>query len=471
VFSAVAYLTLRTVHNRLRAQLRRLRTPRQAIALLVGGLYFWYFLVRPTRGEGIGASLLGSEWSLLLATLALALLVAKWWLFGADPRALAFKPAEVQFLFPAPVSRRGLVHYKLLRAQLFILVNTVIWSVLLRGGGANLSAWLRATALWVLFSTLPAPPGRRARHRERGGPRRGRATATRAAGGRVRGGGAGHRVQRRGRGAGARRGVEPGLYQLLRGHGRGAARPRAVHGAAPVPHARGAHLLAGRAPVGAAAAAGGADHARALRLGAAHRRGVRGGGRGRVGAARTRARRARRTPARHREPRRGRARARGVAAPMVAAAARGRTTGGGARVEERARGRARRVARAAARPVRGADGGGRGALLLGDRLSTLAGLVAAVWGGMLVVAGPLWVRFDLRHDLSRIDVLRALPLRGRDVVAAEIASSTLLLTSFQWVLLAAMLVATSSNREIPLGLSDRLASPPRSRSRCPRSTP
>jgi hypothetical protein len=93
----------------------------------------------------------------------------------------------------------------------------------------------------------------------------------------------------------------------------------------------------------------------------------------------------------------------------------------------------------------------------GDRLSTLAGLVAAVWGGMLVVAGPLWVRFDLRHDLSRIDVLRALPLRGRDVVAAEIASSTLLLTSFQWVLLAAMLVATSSNRDIPLGLSDRLA--------------
>ena len=154
MISAVLYLSARSLRNRLRVQLRRLRTPRQAIALVVGALYFWYFLLRPARGEGFGASLLGSDWTLLLATVALALLVAKWWLFGADPRALAFTPAEVQFLFPAPVSRRGLVHYKLLRAQLFILVNTVIWSVLLRGGGASLSAWLRATALWVLFSTL-----------------------------------------------------------------------------------------------------------------------------------------------------------------------------------------------------------------------------------------------------------------------------------------------------------------------------
>ena len=84
-------------------------------------------------------------------------------------------------------------------------------------------------------------------------------------------------------------------------------------------------------------------------------------------------------------------------------------------------------------------------------------MVAAVWGGMLVVAGPLWVRFDLRHDLPRIDVLRALPLRGRDVVAAEIASSALLLTVFQWVVLAAMLLATVRNASIPLALADRAA--------------
>jgi hypothetical protein len=50
------------------------------------------------------------------------------------------------------------------------------------------------------------------------------------------------------------------------------------------------------------------------------------------------------------------------------------------------------------------------------RLAELAGVVAGVWGAMLVLAGPTWVRVDLRHDLVHLPFLRAAPLSGRSVV-------------------------------------------------------
>ena len=84
----------------------------------------------------------------------LLIAAARWWIFGADRGTLAFAPAEVQFLFPAPVSRRALVHAKLTRTQLAILLNTIIFSVLLRGGGGSAQGWRRGLALWIGFSAL-----------------------------------------------------------------------------------------------------------------------------------------------------------------------------------------------------------------------------------------------------------------------------------------------------------------------------
>jgi len=53
----------------------------------------------------------------------------------------------------------------------------------------------------------------------------------------------------------------------------------------------------------------------------------------------------------------------------------------------------------------------------------------------MVVMGPLTVRNDLRQDLLHLDVLRTLPLTGKSLVFAEIASSALALTVGQWLLL------------------------------------
>lgn len=156
--SALRYLWVQSARNRLASQLKRVRNPRYAIAMLLGIAYmYWALIYRnaeiATNGGPFGP-LVTSEFIVPIAAALLLITTARWWLMGADRGALAFSPAEVQFLFPAPISRRGLVHAKLLRGQLLILVNTFIWSVLLRGGASSLGGWRRGVAMWLLFSTL-----------------------------------------------------------------------------------------------------------------------------------------------------------------------------------------------------------------------------------------------------------------------------------------------------------------------------
>ncbi|MDQ6887837.1 MAG: putative ABC exporter domain-containing protein, partial [Gemmatimonadota bacterium] len=150
------YLASRSISNRIRRQLSRLRQPRYALVMAFGLLYFWSVFWRP---GGANRSMIASSQSAptlsLIMAVGLALLVISWWLIGTDRHALAFTPAEVQFLFPAPLSRRSLIQYKLLRAQSQVLLSTVVWVVLLgRGGERGLAALPRALGLWTLLSTI-----------------------------------------------------------------------------------------------------------------------------------------------------------------------------------------------------------------------------------------------------------------------------------------------------------------------------
>ncbi len=154
--AALLYLYQHSAANRLRRQLARLREPRYLAAVVIGALYLWWALIRNVAMQE-GGLLDSAETRQIIAAvgaLALYLVAARWWLFGTDKGTLAFAPAEVQFLFPAPVSRRALIHAKLLRLQLVILFNTVIFSILLRGGAGTGAGWRRGLALWMLFSAL-----------------------------------------------------------------------------------------------------------------------------------------------------------------------------------------------------------------------------------------------------------------------------------------------------------------------------
>lgn len=131
----------------------RLRSPRYAIALLLGLGYLSLVVYgqRQNGGGAVSAPAFTAGGSILVM-----FLVLKWWAFGADRTALAFTPAEIQFFFPAPVSRPALLRYKMLRAQPFLLVNVLVWTVLLRrrGDGPALGAALYATSLWIFFGIL-----------------------------------------------------------------------------------------------------------------------------------------------------------------------------------------------------------------------------------------------------------------------------------------------------------------------------
>ena len=68
---------------------------------------------------------------------------------GAAP--LQFSPAEVQFLFPAPISRRQLVNYKLLRSQGGLLLGAAIATLILRPGTLS-DGWKFSVGFWLLLT-------------------------------------------------------------------------------------------------------------------------------------------------------------------------------------------------------------------------------------------------------------------------------------------------------------------------------
>jgi ABC-2 type transport system permease protein len=85
------------------------------------------------------------------------------------------------------------------------------------------------------------------------------------------------------------------------------------------------------------------------------------------------------------------------------------------------------------------------------------GWLATMWSGFLLLAGPQWVRNDLRGDLLKLDLLRSYPLRGSAVVAAETASSALVLTALQLgLLLIGWLAFLADPIDVP-GLGGRTA--------------
>ena len=143
----------RSTANRVQRQLRRLRNPRYLIAACFGLLYFWTVFggwwrddVTPTSAQG----------QLRVAAIAgpvgLALITAWWWLWGGHRRAILLTPAETNLLLPAPVSRRALIRFKILQAQVPMLFSALFFTLLIRG--APLAWPLRAISLWLMFATL-----------------------------------------------------------------------------------------------------------------------------------------------------------------------------------------------------------------------------------------------------------------------------------------------------------------------------
>lgn len=161
MISALFYLQYHTFRNRLISRFKRLKQPKYLIGAIVGGLYFyWYFFRTIFRGfttgrpPGVNFTFSPEHQQVveMIAALVLFVIVLVSWVVPYERAALTFTEAEVAFLFPAPVSRRNLIHFKLLRSQLAILFSALLLTLFSRRFGGN--ALIHAFGWWLLLSTL-----------------------------------------------------------------------------------------------------------------------------------------------------------------------------------------------------------------------------------------------------------------------------------------------------------------------------
>lgn len=159
ILRALLYLRLTTLRNKLLGNLRRLRQPKYLFGALAGAAYFWFFFFRHTTGSGgpsrAFTALLAPEHIEMVAAIVLTLFIALIWITPADNPGLAFSEAEVAFLFPAPLARRQLIHYKLLDGLLMSLLGAFFFTLI--AGGLNsgaLGALRKLGAWWSLNANL-----------------------------------------------------------------------------------------------------------------------------------------------------------------------------------------------------------------------------------------------------------------------------------------------------------------------------
>ena len=159
---ALLYLRVMSLVGRVKSRLRRLQQPKYLAGALVGIAYLYFTFVRRVQGHHPGHRQgpppdIPTDALVLLPELgALALLVvlvANW----AMPRraVLAFSEAEIAFLFPAPVNRRMLIHYRLLASQLGLVFTALILTIVFaRGQGIGGNPWFHAIGWWLILATL-----------------------------------------------------------------------------------------------------------------------------------------------------------------------------------------------------------------------------------------------------------------------------------------------------------------------------
>ena len=166
MFSASLYIIACTARNRLRVRLQRLREPRYLVGAIVGGAYLYFTVfarfrtssASAARRRARGTAGVADPLAVLAATgpalfgLGLMVVTALAWLLPFDSGLLDFSSSEVQFLFPAPVSRRSLLLHRLLRSQIGILFGSLIAAV----ATPSFSGYGRlriSAAVWLILCT------------------------------------------------------------------------------------------------------------------------------------------------------------------------------------------------------------------------------------------------------------------------------------------------------------------------------
>src|SRR5690606_32179850 len=162
VLGALLYLRMRSLQNLVVSRLKRLRQPKYLLGAVIGIAYIYWIFGRGFRADRRGRAggaldNVPADWLPLVPILgaaALLLLIALYWVLRRPRAALGFSEAEMAFLFPAPVSRSSLIHYRLISLGLTATFTALILA-LVSGRWSVFSdhAVMRVVGWWLVFAT------------------------------------------------------------------------------------------------------------------------------------------------------------------------------------------------------------------------------------------------------------------------------------------------------------------------------
>jgi len=160
IVAGLVYLRWMSFRNALISRVQRLRQPKYLFGGIAGLAYLYFVFFRRVRGGGRGAvvDMVPADQiptAVTLAALLLLILVVLIWVWTRERAALAFSEAEISFLFPAPITRKTLIHYRLIDSQLRLIITSLILALLSSGWNAlHGNALIRIVGWWLVFTTM-----------------------------------------------------------------------------------------------------------------------------------------------------------------------------------------------------------------------------------------------------------------------------------------------------------------------------
>jgi hypothetical protein len=163
IVGALVYLRVTSLRNAVVSRLGRLKQPKYLVGAVVGVAYFYLVLFRrftaprPPGSVPFAQAFPVDQLPIVMSVgaLFLTVFVALYWFWPRTRAALNFSEAEIAFLFPAPIRRKTLIHFRTINAQLRILFTSLLlalfsspWTFLHGGPGIRIVGW------WLILATL-----------------------------------------------------------------------------------------------------------------------------------------------------------------------------------------------------------------------------------------------------------------------------------------------------------------------------
>lgn len=167
IIQALFFLQTRSMGNRIRTRIRRLRQPKYLVGAVVGLAYFYLYIGRFVLGgvlfkhrtpvhPAFSNGLEGELHNLVegIAATGVFFFMLSTWIFSGPRSSLAFTETELAHLLPAPISRRTLIRYKIAASQVGLLISSLVLWFFAGRAFAGGHAVLRIAGWWVVLAAL-----------------------------------------------------------------------------------------------------------------------------------------------------------------------------------------------------------------------------------------------------------------------------------------------------------------------------